>query len=128
MPRSDSKLTLAEFIGHLHVKLADEPWNLERWLEWPPDVFALTTLIFESSGSYLYAVSPPDRRPLPHQEDWEKFCEAQVEDWRKWLDGHRKRLPSRLSQISKLLRRSGDLPLERLRDIGPAEEKEDDEA
>ncbi|MEM7051123.1 MAG: hypothetical protein AAF604_15750 [Acidobacteriota bacterium] len=43
-------------------------WNtrsemlLGRWFEWPPDIFALATLILRSTGSYRRATSPPTRK------------------------------------------------------------------
>jgi hypothetical protein len=33
--------------------------ELQWWLEWPPDVFALTSLVLSQTGAYRWQVSPP---------------------------------------------------------------------
>ncbi|KAB8141349.1 hypothetical protein F8S13_19835 [Chloroflexia bacterium SDU3-3] len=70
---SDSP-TVFEFMNQLNPK-----WNLDDWFAWPPDVFALTSLIFSRTGSYLLAVAPT--KTWPESKTWDKDLEAYKKEW-----------------------------------------------
>lgn len=115
-----AEMTLGRFVRSLQPA-----WKKpEQWLEWPPDTFALTTLIFEATGAYRYTVSPPERRELPiHQPSWEAYLVERVKEWHGWLNDCERPLPKRLGAIARLLWRpeARRLPLSQLRKIPSGE-------
>jgi hypothetical protein len=69
---------------------------------WPPDLFAITSLILRESGAYRLAASPPRRCKLPTNRDWKDRIAQNAEQWRKWLVTRSRRLyPERLNALKK---------------------------
>ncbi len=64
-------------------------WNsrtemqLTEWFRWPPDVFALASLVLACSGAYRRAVAPQDEHwPKP---GWPRKAQDTAEIWREWV-------------------------------------------
>lgn len=70
-------------------------WKLEEWLVWPPDLFALTSLLLESTGAYRYSVCPP-RGIWPDDPKWEESVRRDADDWRLWITGNQEGMPGLL--------------------------------
>src|SRR6202000_3323991 len=47
-------------------------------LDWPPDLFALTSLLLQRSGAFRFALSPPPGRQWPpgSRREWSTTVEA----------------------------------------------------
>ena len=58
--------------------------DLQRWFEWPPDVFALTSLVLGSTGAYRRAASPPNGQLWPPPR-WPSRAGALGGEWRNWV-------------------------------------------
>jgi hypothetical protein len=80
--------------------------------KWPPDIFALTSVLLEESGAYCAAVSPPDEKKWPPRETWNKDVKARAKEWRasvatstqaEWLVG-----------AEKVLQRCLDVPVRKI--------------
>src|SRR5215471_21442187 len=56
-------------------------------LDWPPDLFALTSLVLQRSGAYRFALSPPPGRQWPprSRSEWSATVEAAVCSWIRLL-------------------------------------------
>lgn len=52
---------------------------------WPPDVFAVTSLLLGDSGTYRLAVSPPPGQRWPPRKHWNRDVRAASEEWWKWI-------------------------------------------
>ncbi|MCH9647593.1 MAG: hypothetical protein K0U98_05095 [Deltaproteobacteria bacterium] len=57
---------------------------LERWFQWPPDIFALTSLILDATGAYRRGASPPKGNQWPPTE-WPGTAERLARQWRNWV-------------------------------------------
>lgn len=59
--------TLLDIVNYLLPRLALDSEGKARWdrlLEWPPDVFAVTGLLLEETGAYIWAATPKVRDAL----------------------------------------------------------------
>ena len=87
---------------------------LDKWFEWPPDVFALTSLIFDATGAYRRAASPPGRMEWP-PSNWPKDARKLGNRWRNWVaDGFPDANP--LEKYLTTLRKHQDIQLDELYD------------
>lgn len=119
---ANADLTLGSFIESMSPQL-----SFAKLFEWPPDVFAITSVLLEDTGAYRYSVSPPGR-DLPDQLEWGSAVAAEQEGWNRWLDRKSKRLPDRVRKARHLLRsrRAQRLSLDALRKIRPPSSDDDD--
>lgn len=58
--------------------------KLEKWFEWPPDVFALSSLLLSYTGAYRRAAGPPENHHWP-EEGWNKAAHDKATQWRNWV-------------------------------------------
>ena len=63
-----------------------------EWFKWPPDIFALTSLLLKRTGAYRRAASP-ENEEWP-QTGWPEEAREKANDWRNWIaDGARGKHP-----------------------------------
>lgn len=55
---------------------------IERLLIWPPDLFAVTSIILKQTGAYVFVVLPLDTWPDAY---WKKRLEVARRQWYKWI-------------------------------------------
>jgi hypothetical protein len=60
-------------------------WDLEEWFHWPPDLFALTSLLLKTTGAYRFTVSP--LKTWPRRKRWEKDARDAARGWWIWIAG-----------------------------------------
>jgi len=51
-------------VGALWEAMSGRPLSADL-LDWPPDLFALTSLVLQRSGAFRFALSPPPGRKWP---------------------------------------------------------------
>ncbi|MEM9290577.1 MAG: hypothetical protein AAGD01_02740 [Acidobacteriota bacterium] len=112
--------TLRDFI----VQAQPVEWNnreemlLDRWFEWPPDIFALTALLLTATGSYRRAFSPVKKNYWP-PEDWPKKASVYGKEWRESIAlglNSGVDLPEKMSFYKDEVRRLADLEVDLLYD------------
>ncbi|MBX3186987.1 MAG: hypothetical protein KF819_08230 [Labilithrix sp.] len=90
----------------------------DRWRAfavWPPNVFALASILLEDSGGYRIAVSPHDGRTWPPDDpngDWSDRVCAVAEAWRQSVG--RGDVPPRVLELGARLAAKRNLPLKEL--------------
>ena len=89
--------------------------QLRRWFEWPPDVFALSSLILGSTGAYRRAASPPRGQQWP-PSDWAHKAATLGSRWRNWSAGGCKGSHPLAKQYIGRLNRLRSTPLDELYD------------
>lgn len=55
--------------------------DLDFWFQWPPDLFALTSLALIRTGIYRFAASPPPDKEWPEKPDWMRVVEECADEW-----------------------------------------------
>lgn len=81
------------------------PWWTEFSL-WPPNVFALTSMLLEGSGAYRCAVSPPAGQQWPPSTNWEARVRREASTWIRWALRLRSGSPARLKAHGEVLKGS----------------------
>lgn len=88
--------------------------KVEKWFEWPPDVFALSSLLLSHTGAYRRVVSPPDGETWP-RPDWPRKARRLAHKWRNWVaDGKTRKHP--LAKYRAHLQKLGDVTIDQLYD------------
>ncbi|HSG41141.1 MAG TPA: hypothetical protein VLE27_15995 [Thermoanaerobaculia bacterium] len=89
-------------------------WDREDWFDWPPDLFALTSLFLKHTGAYRYAADPPVR--LWPTKNWDATVRDAAKQWLSWILGWEgKQLPNLLTKNRKILKTHWlDISLDRL--------------
>ncbi len=105
--KSARRLTLSEYIYQLNPL-----WETGDWVQWPPDTFALTSIILGDSGTYRYAVSPPKLAELWPEADWGDRVEEVAKEWREYTVSNGVPLPKSVADgICELEKLSGHVLL-----------------
>jgi hypothetical protein len=107
-----------ETIGDALATLA-RPGLLDTALDWPPDVFAATSMLLERSEAYRFVVSPPSGEvwPPPRTGDWEFETSNSARAWTGAVAGPgHPALPALLVRSWRQLIRHVDTPLAALAD------------
>ncbi|HXF64442.1 MAG TPA: hypothetical protein VNK95_22620 [Caldilineaceae bacterium] len=55
---------------------------IQTLLIWPPDLFAVTSLLFKQTGAYVFSVLPLETWP---DEQWEQRLEEARRQWYEWI-------------------------------------------
>jgi len=56
----------------------------QAFAAWPPDVFALTSVLIEETGLHRFAASPAPGKQWPPVDDWYDQLEALADLWQGW--------------------------------------------
>ncbi|HKP74456.1 MAG TPA: hypothetical protein VJT67_02885, partial [Longimicrobiaceae bacterium] len=100
----DAQATSSESftVSRLMRELVPE-WEPERWFEWPPDLFALTSHLLRTTGIYRTAASlRPGERSLDPLR-WEQESRPVIQEWYNWIGGFRDALPDRIAALKDTL-------------------------
>lgn len=73
--------------GSLWEAMSGRPLSADL-LDWPPDLFALTSLVLQRSGAFRFALSPPSGRQWPpgSRSAWSTTVEAAGRAWSGVVD------------------------------------------
>ncbi len=76
--------------GSLWQAMSGRPLSADL-LDWPPDPFALTSLVLQRSGAFRFALSPPSVRQWPpgSRSAWSTTVEAAGRAWSGVVDAPR---------------------------------------
>src|SRR5262245_9594577 len=85
-------------------------------LDWPPDLFALTSLLLQRSGAFRFALSPPPGRQWPPESrvSWSATIEGTGRAWSGVVDAPGEPLPALLVSMMKVVVAAAATPLEEL--------------
>src|SRR5262249_48994692 len=90
----------------------------DEFLEWPPDLFALTEVILERSEAYRFLLSPPVGVVWPPSRlsCWYDAVETAGREWSAWVDddGQRGAIPDLLAEEWSIFRERAGMSLEHL--------------
>lgn len=83
-------------------------WESEDWFQWPPDIFAFTSVLLQATGVYRYAVSPhseTQKRLLSEYTTAEKTDRLRRigGEWYMWILGLNPELPAEIKSCKKIL-------------------------
>src|SRR5262245_18892715 len=84
-------------------------------VNWPPDVFALTSLVLDHTESYRFVVAPPERRRWPPLKDWCDEVRTAAASWRAAIGWEGAELPRLVRSAWATVCRHRDVPLWKLR-------------
>ncbi|HVF66909.1 MAG TPA: hypothetical protein VM914_04555 [Pyrinomonadaceae bacterium] len=100
-PPEDYSISVEQFAREL-MPLWEKP---EDWFRWPPDVFALTSILLKTTGIYRYVVSPYSRTTERLRCTWlnEREMESTCVKWYHWLFGEAEELPRQLRRSMNAL-------------------------
>jgi hypothetical protein len=102
LSHDDFSITIKQFAEEIMPK-----WKPDEWFIWPPDVFALTSMLLKRTGIYRYAVSPyPYPGAKPKRCIWlDKNNEAAKTslEWYKWILGLSDVFPESLQKSKEIL-------------------------
>jgi len=65
----------------------NERWNLEKFFEWPPDMFGLTSSILQTTGAYRATITPPADDFKWPPVGWQIVCREKARGWLAWMSG-----------------------------------------
>ena len=85
-------------------------------LDWPPDLFALTSLMLQRSGAFRFALSPPPGRQWPpgSRTEWSPMVEAAGRAWSGVVDAPGEPVPPLLASMMEVVVAAATTPLEEL--------------
>lgn len=82
---------IADFFKELDIEL-----EKDTWFVWPPDVFALTSLLLKRTGAYIFTIMPPEK--WPNDINWHDSLREVGRQWREWVLGVRETEPEFLKK------------------------------
>lgn len=118
--------TLRSYYKHLEAG-----WELDDWLAWPPDAFALASSLLSASGAYRFAITPPDGeswpceipgRWHPHEVEakrWTRHVDDVGDEWAKCIgeaEHGEPKLPKTIACLLANLKAVENRPIGRLED------------
>jgi hypothetical protein len=92
--------------------LARSDWD--RIPDWPPDVFACTSVLLHVTGAFRFGVSPPAGEGWPPSDDWTTKVDEAAREWVARLAEGESRLPDLVEASWNLLSLAREKPLEDL--------------
>src|SRR5262249_56002958 len=92
--------------------VAGSPLN-DQFLEWPPDLFAVTNVLLERSEAYRFALSPSSGLEWPPARfpNWSEAVEEVGRQWSLWVEDRQGPLPRLLAGGWSGLRGQNEMPL-----------------
>src|SRR5215510_14548585 len=102
-------------VGALWQAMSGRPLRADL-LDWPPDLFALTSLVLQQSGAYRFALSPPLGRQWPpgSRSEWSTTVEAAGRAWSGVVDAPTEPVPQLLVDMIEIVVAAAMTPLEEL--------------
>ena len=102
-------------LGSLWQAMSGRPMSADL-LDWPPDVFALTSLLLQRSGAFRFAFSPPPGREWPpgSPSRWSSTVEAAGRAWSGVVDATGEPLPPQLVSVLEVVVAAAATPIEEL--------------
>lgn len=82
---------------------------------WPPDVFALCSLILDHTEAYRFTVAPPRGGRWPPRADWDQRVNRVADEWRKTAADPIRSPPPDVAKYWKVVLERRDTPLSILR-------------
>src|SRR3954451_17770296 len=85
---NSGEMNLKQYIRHLtqeflpQQKLSDSTQTMEALMIWPPDLFAITSLILKQTGAYSFTILPLEAWPDKY---WIKRIEVARKQWYRWI-------------------------------------------
>jgi hypothetical protein len=115
--RQSNYTSIKRFVRQLepiHWGESDD-WQLDEWFMWPPDIFALTSLLLSDTGAYRRAVYPPENIknsawPTP---DWSSEAVEIAKAWRESIM-KQTTLPKAIQEKRKILESLHELKIDAL--------------
>ncbi len=105
-------ITVRHFIKSLH-----RAWGMDEWLKWPPDTFAMTSLLLGQTGAYRCSVEPPRGGAWPMEPRWkDKLAEGRA-GWLSWAVRETTRLPEFLRREKDRLEANWDVEISALKSL-----------
>ena len=88
----------------------------DELLDWPPDLFAFTDVILESTGAHGFVLSPPAgvRWPPSRFACWGAALEDAARQWGVWVETREGQLPRLVAAEWEVVRERVSVPLEQL--------------
>jgi hypothetical protein len=109
-------------VGALWQAMSGRPLSADL-LDWPPDLFALTSLVLQRSGAFRFALSPPPGRQWPpgSRSGWSATVEAAGRAWSGVVDAPGEPVPPLLVSMMEVVVAGATTPLEAFhrRRLGP---------
>jgi hypothetical protein len=101
--------------GSLWQAMSGRPLSADL-LDWPPDLFALTSLVLQRSGAFRFALSPPPGRQWPpgSRSGWSTTVEAAGRAWSGVVDAPGEPVPPLLVSMMEVVVAAATTPLEEL--------------
>jgi len=101
--------------GSLWQAMSGRPLSADL-LDWPPDLFALTSLVLQRSGAFRFALSPPPGRQWPpgSRSGWSATVEAAGRAWSGVVDAPGEPVPPLLVSMMEVVVAAAATPLEEL--------------
>ena len=113
--QSDAGIPQRTTAGLLWQAISGRPVSADL-LDWPPDLFALTSLLLQRSGAFRFALSPPPGRQWPpgSRSRWSATVQAAGRAWSGVVDAPGEPLPALLVSMMEVVVAAATTPLEEL--------------
>ena len=102
-------------VGAFWQAMSGRPLSADL-LDWPPDLFALTSLVLQRSGAFRFALSPPPGHQWPpgSRSEWSATVEAAGRAWSGVVDAPGEPVPPLLVSMMEVVVAAATTPLEEL--------------
>jgi hypothetical protein len=86
----------------------------DELLEWPPDLFALTSLILDRSEAYRFGLAPfgAEQWQARRLHGWAEAVERAAREWSSGVEDGKRAAPDFLASAWRVLRERADMPLD----------------
>lgn len=91
-------------------KSIDVNLDKEEWFIWPPDVFAITSLLLKRTGAYIFTIMPPEK--WPSDIKWHDNLREAANQWHKWVLGIKGADPFFLKKVVSKINELSDITIE----------------
>ena len=100
-------------MGSVWRAAADAPIT-DALLQWPADLFALSSVLLAEAQAFRFALSPPTGRewPPPEPASWSDAVERAAHEWRRWVEEPVGSAPVLVAEEYEVLLEGVETPLE----------------
>jgi len=105
--------TAGQTVGSVWRAAADAPIT-DALLQWPADLFALSSVLLAEAQAFRFALSPPTGRewPPPEPANWSDAVERAAHEWTRWLEEPIGPAPALVAEELEALLDGVDTPLD----------------